>query len=226
MIRANVYSIESLGQEHERAVRDGFDMLCQQIGKTVAFRTLRVRLPLTSTGFVTPSRVGVRKLDRAVDLHVFAVPLDRGPNNDRLGAALPVTGLSFIDINQDPKRARLTAIHEGAHSLGFVLPFASQSNPDSPGHCVDGGCIMHMGLGNTDGSAAAYVSRLGQRAKVQLPEGVVTRESLGLPQDEFCIPCQSDLTTHGSNLLEAIHQLRATTGEIIPAATTELDLPS
>src|ERR1700757_2318331 len=76
MYVAHIYSLNSLEAKQETAIKDGLDLVSQQIGKQIASRTLRLQpLPQTRDGSVVVKNVRYGKLDRLVPFHIFAVPL-------------------------------------------------------------------------------------------------------------------------------------------------------
>lgn len=224
MLSANVYSVEALPPAREKAIYDGLDLVGQYVGTIVSPRTLRVRLPKTSAGRVNPERVSYGKLPKEVDLHVFAVPME-ATRSARLGLGYSLTGVSYVDSTQEEKVTRITAAHEAAHSLGFVLNHSAQLDPQSTAHCCDGGCIMHKSLTNVDAQIFPLPgNRLGNTAALGQTQSA-TREMFGLPQDDFCKPCQNDMNDFGDRNLAALRVSRLLTGMIIPRTAVVIDLP-
>lgn len=203
MFRANVYSMEPLTPVAREAINDGIGMVAAYMGQTVASRELLVRLPLNERGNVNPARVGFNKLDKMVELHLMAVPLDPGAG-ERIGLAGVGRGWSFVDTAKDSDQViRTTTAHEVAHAFGFVSPSAEQTDPESPFHCCDGNCIMHkmvtilVSEAEAEQQAPEESRRLLSKIPFRRKSKIVTPEPSPTysvtDQYDFCLPCKIDL---------------------------------
>jgi hypothetical protein len=209
MFRANVYSLEPLSPEARSAVQDGIDMVATYMGETVASSDKLVRLPLNERGHVNPARVGFAKLDKLVELHLMAVPLDPG-DSEQIGLAGVGRGWAFVNTTTDNEQIiRLTSAHEVAHAFGFVLAGSQQEDPESTYHCCDDSCAMHHKVvtevtyaEQEMGRAQKLLSRFARKS-VQVPEEVVSSKIL--KQFDFCLPCKVDMRSASE---ENIHKLR------------------
>lgn len=216
MFRANVYSLNPLTSQAREAVHDGIGMVAAYMGETAAAKELLVRLPLTSNGTIDPARIGYGKLDKMVELHLMAVPLDRG-DSERIGLAELGRGCAFVDTSRNSIAViRATTAHETAHSLGFVSPLSTQTAPDSPYHCNDESCIMHKKVTliideiespivEPQKSHRTYNPfKLHRQPQKASSESQQTYEIVG--KYDFCLPCKIDLREKGSqNLAEIRH---------------------
>jgi hypothetical protein len=202
MIRANVYSQETLQPEVAKAVADGIDVVAGYIGETVSIKELQVRLPHNRYGSVNPNRVGFKKLDGMVELHVMAVPLEY-ENEATLGVASIGHGFSFIDTNSNnPQVLRSTSAHENAHALGFVVPLSRHEDPASPFHCSDPNCIMNNKIVIFD-TLQALAEPISKRNPLTLDKAetdLLRARSLQIAngQNDFCSPCKKDFRDKGS----------------------------
>jgi hypothetical protein len=211
MLRAIVYSLEPLTPDNREAVHEGIEMVAEHIGQTVSCQELLVRLPMTDRGTVNPDRVGRGKLDKMVELHLMAVPLDRGAG-ERAGLAEIGAGWAFVDIREQCKDAvRTTSAHETSHALGFVSRDAAHTDPNSRYHYRDNDCIMSKSstvLVTYPAFAPATLgeimsSRLLRRQpKVKGP----SRQLLG--HHDFCPDCKVDMRANGENKLAELRHSR------------------
>ncbi len=219
MFRANIYSLEPLEPVAREAVHEGIEMIAAYMGQTVTTSELQVRLPLDDNRLVNPRRVGFKKLDKMVELHLMAVPVDPG-ESELLGVAGVGLGWGFTDISSNhPSLMRSTASHETAHAFGFVMADSKQSDPESSTHCISSNCIMH--------SKAIYqvvhTERLIEPARsrgisrlIHLPNSQETpaveisthREYL---QHDFCVDCKSDMYNYGEKNLARLRHRRVFT---------------
>lgn len=220
MFRANVYSMEPLTPVAREAINDGIGMVAAYMGQTATSRELLVRLPLNERGNVNPARVGFSKLDKMVELHLMAVPLDPGAG-ERIGLAGVGRGWSFVDTAKDSTSViRTTTAHEVAHAFGFVSPSAEQTDPESPFHCCDGGCIMHkmvtilVAESETAQQAPEESRRLlskipfWRKSKLTIPETSVSTTYTVPDQYDFCLPCKVDLRHNSEAHLSELRMSR------------------
>lgn len=216
MIRANIYSIEPLLPEVRGAVEDGIGMVAAYMGQSVVAKELRVRLPLNGAGVVRAERVGFGKLDKMVELHLMAVPLDPG-EDERIGLAGIGRGWSFVDTSRRSiGLIRTTAAHETGHALGFVLPGSPQEDPESSYHCCDQSCIMHKRALMVPETAVALRSHAMRRKKRAIIARRRNRESEPMAaleyrlkdQFDFCLPCKVDMREQGDTQLEQLRYSR------------------
>ena len=208
-MRANIYSVKPLPEERTEAIRSGLAHVGDAIGKNIKARSLITKVPLLLNGRVNPRKVGYDKLDRWTLFHIFAVPLElQDPN--ALGLGLAKSGVSYIDpFKADAKTLSMTTAHEVVHSLGFVLEDSEQADPYDHHHCSDAGCIMHKQL--NDGGRISIPSISAIRAGER-----VTRAQFGLPTDDFCEPCKTDLDDFGRKHARSIMVDRMLLGGILP----------
>lgn len=219
MFRANIYSMEPLTPVAREAVNDGIGMVAAYMGETVVPRELLIRLPLNERGNVNPTRIGFGKLDKMVELHVMAVPLDPG-DEEVIGLAGIGSGWSFVNTTRDSEQViRATTSHEVAHALGFVTIGAAHADPESSFHCCDDNCLMHKSLfihTKTDTTAELLaeeppklLDRIGFRRKSRVaprvPSPVYT---LVKRQYDFCSPCKLDIKTNGEKNLSELRTNR------------------
>jgi hypothetical protein len=217
MFRANVYSLEPLTPVAREAVHDGIGMVTAYMGETVAARELMVRLPFTERGTIDPARIGHSKLDKMVELHLMAVPLDSG-ESERIGLGALGRGWAYVDTAKNSAEViRVTAAHEVAHAFGFVAPEAKQADPESPYHCCDGNCIMHkmvtILVADSEHAQQApqesrrLLNRLQFRRRSTRVAAVTNTPAYSVEkQYDFCLPCKIDLRDKGSqNIAELRH---------------------
>jgi len=196
MFRANIYSMEPLTPVAREAVNDGIGMVAAYMGETVSTRELLVRLPMTQRGTVNAKRVGYGNLDKLVELHLMAVPLDKG-EGEAIGLAGLGRGWSFVDTMHGAADVmRTTSAHEVAHGLGFVIASSEQADPKSPNHCCDGNCIMHKKV-----TILMSESGTGQQTP---PSGSASLYG----QYDFCLPCKIDLRSKGAHRLAELRRSR------------------
>lgn len=200
------------------AVNDGIGMVAAYMGETVTTKVLQIRLPLTERGTVEPARIGHGKLDRMVELHMMAVPLDSG-EGERIGLAALGRGWAYVDTSKNSAEViRVTAAHEVAHGFGFVLPSSKQSDPESPFHCCDGNCLMHKMVTilvsepelaePAPQESRRLLSRLPFRRRPQV-EAVTTNPRYTVEEQyDFCLPCKIDLREKGSQHLSELRHGR------------------
>jgi hypothetical protein len=202
MIRANIYSLSELEPEQSVSIREGLDLICGYIGESIATRNFKVAVAQEPNGFVRPERVGVRNFDHMVELHLLAVPLTRkSDGTERLGLAGVNSGVAFIDpYRTTPLSLRSTTAHEAAHALGFLLPSAEQAVGHDKSHCKCPDCLMHTQRLTDVWDEEEYQKYLGIRNK-----GIIGRfKTRGAPeaklhiQEDFCNPCQGDITDYGA----------------------------
>lgn len=208
MIRANIYSLEALPAEFDTAIREGVDLVSAYMGHTVMFKGLQVRLPRNQQGYVAPQRVGFSKLDKMVEMHLMAVPLDRG-KDEQLGIASIGRGTAFVDIaHNEPTQVRATAAHEVAHAFGYLLDTAPQRDVKSPRHCQDTSCILHSNLTTWMSDVVQPVSKWA-KVRGTLTGTRPTPKVIGLKseirQTDFCEACQADFNKTGD---EQVNKLR------------------
>ncbi len=214
-MRANVYSMDPLTQDQMGAISDGLDLVSGYIGKKIVAKSKRVKLPRQPNGRVSPERVGCGQLDKMIPLHLFVVPLDRS-SSMRLGGAYFGKGVSFVDatIPNDNKKTIVTA-HEVGHAFGFVPYGSEQQDPQSPTHCCDAGCIMHGETFIDSGlPGLTFAEREEKRARLAQGEPL-TRAMRGLPPNDFCQPCQTDMSRFGNLDILALLYERMMSGEIV-----------
>lgn len=206
MIRANVYSIESLSEVASSAILEGIGMAVSYMGETVTSKLLTVRLPLDAHGRVEPRRVGHGKLDKLVELHLMAVPIDPG-DGERLGIAGCGRGVGYVDISKDSEPViRTTTAHEVAHAFGFVTPGAKHEDPSSAHHCANDFCLMHQ------------VARIEKIDEVKpdfkfrdlfKPWHKLTRTNYFMSdQHDFCLDCKVDMRDGGERHLANLRRAR------------------
>lgn len=193
MLRANIYSLDKLPEEHSRGVHDGIGMVAANLGTEIVATDRRVILPTYTNGNVNPKRVGLSKLDNMVELHVMAVPMQTGLD-EQLGLALLGRGLAYVDTSTDSQEIiRSVTAHEVSHSIGFVALGAPQADPNSPNHCVDDGCIMNWRMitfadeVRTKRSFQQFISGESKHKKILKAH----------KQHDFCTCCKTDLWTKG-----------------------------
>lgn len=201
MFRANIYSIEPLSPLARDAVHEGIQMVAAYMGQTATTSELLVRLPLNTDGRVNPRRVGFKNLDKMVDLHLMAVPVDRG-ESEKLGQAGVGLGWAFSDVTEDNSQIiRTTTAHEVAHAFGHVNPESEQSDPNSRGHCVCQDCVMHrvalyrtvqMELPRPEPEKLKGLKAIFKRKQpvIEPPETVRVKQ---YHQYDFCASCKLDL---------------------------------
>lgn len=219
MLRANIYSLEPLPAETRSALNDGIDMAAAYMGHQLIAKELTVRLPLNEHGNVNPARVGYGKLDRLVELHLMAVPLDPGAG-ERVGLAGVGRGWGFVDVvSNSPELIRTTTAHETAHAFGFVLPDASQRDLDSPRHCSHDSCVMHKKVTTMTthheqfGQAnprRKFLSRLGFSRGERQPIEPVMLETVCLAnnQYDFCTDCKISMRDNGEEQIAGLRHNR------------------
>lgn len=208
-MRANIYSVKPLPEERTESIHAGLDQVSDAIGKNIEAKSLLTRVPLLLNGRVNPKKVGYGKLDRWTLFHIFAVPLEL-PNPDTLGMALESSGVSYVDpFKTNTRKLSRTTAHEVVHSLGFVLENSEQIDPSDHHHCSDAGCLMHKQLNDGSEMSITPISsiRVGER---------VTRAQFGLPTDDFCVPCKTDLDNFGRQHARSIMLDRLLLGSIVP----------
>jgi hypothetical protein len=211
MLRANIYSIEPLTPVAREAIHDGLGMVAAYMGHTIATKELAVRLPLKDNGTVNPRRVGFANLEKMVELHVMAVPLDPG-ESEAVGYAGVGGGWSFVDTaTHSPELIRTTSAHEAAHAFGFVRQRVGHEDSTSHGHCCNGTCIMHRKVMietyqeevRLEASRRSRLTELFRRGRP--PITPVPKIRLAHEQYDFCLPCKVDLRDKGE---EQIAKLR------------------
>jgi hypothetical protein len=199
--------MEPLTDIARESINDGIGMVTAYIGETVVTNEVTVRLVTDELGRVDPNRIGYGNLDKMVELHVMAVPLDRG-EDERLGLAAIGRGWSYVDTSRDSAPIiRTTAAHEVAHALRFVVPGSEHEDPASPYHCCDGDCIMHKSIAIAVSELAGSSDRilrtqrmrslLRRRGKAALLQ-VDQTEYLMDSQHDFCVACKVDMRDKGS----------------------------
>lgn len=208
MFRANVYSMEPLSPPIQEAVHDGIGMVAAYMGQTVAAKDLLVRLPLNEYENVAPERIGFGRLDGMVELHVMAVPLERG-EGERIGLGGVGRGWAFVNTRKSSVPiVRSTTSHEVAHAFGFVLPDAEQADPGSKYHCASSGCVMHK----------MVVSQLLASPQEVKPNHSTQRQrkvwTQSPSQFDFCVPCKVDLRNHGDEHLAKLRHNRLRSGKV------------
>lgn len=220
MFRANIYSMGGgLAPEARGAIHDGVDMVAAYMGQTVVKKELSVRLPQNENGLVNPHRVGFAKLDKMVELHLMAVPVDRG-ETDVLGLAGMGRGWAFANISTDSAQVmRMTACHEISHAFGFVIPAAEQADQTSPGHCASRDCIMHkFALYNivpvvseptaTNPGRWDPLARWRNRNNGDTVDSIEVSYQKRYRQADFCSDCKVDMREHGDKNLARLRHRR------------------
>ncbi|HTB48732.1 MAG TPA: hypothetical protein VK712_01470, partial [Verrucomicrobiae bacterium] len=190
------------------AIEGGLDLVADYIGQEIISTMCRARLTTQENGKVAPGRIGYAALDKMVELHLIAVPLDRG-KEELLGVAHLGRGVAYVDTSGEvaPPVTRSVAAHEVAHALGFVSDKAEHVDRSSFAHCPDEDCIMHKNLFIcTDtshfGSSLAKFSALMSQSRLEsAPQTVFS-------QIDFCKPCQTDMRQLGEAHIGALRTRR------------------
>lgn len=218
MFRANLYSMEPLTTTAREAIHDGVEMVAAYMGQTVVAKELAVRLPIDELSNVNPSRVGFSKLDKLVELHLIAAPIDSS-KCETVGLAYIGKGWSLVDTSRDNENLiRNITAHEVAHAFGFVIPESKHADKDSRYHCCDTSCIMHKKLYTLTASIepepqiqdkAKLLSRPLIRCKSEI-KPAIQQEITVSRQFDFCSPCKVDMRNNSD---QHLHQLR--TGRIL-----------
>lgn len=217
MIRANVYSLEPLSTDVSEAVRQGIDMVADYMGHTVATQELLLkRLPLNSEGNVRPGLVSFRKLDKFVELHLMAVPLDRGAG-ERIGLAGVGRGWAFVNTSDESLEViTTTSAHETGHAFGFVTPASPNSDPRDPHHCRDIRCLMNKKVvileSDEEVSTGFSVSARSAMDRLFLrrpPRTASPRPSRRVHQQhDFCDCCKADMRQAGNENIAKLRSAR------------------
>lgn len=216
-MRANIYCLEPLTQEARTGIAEGIGMVATYIGQNVSSKELAVRLPLNDRGHVNPYKVGLGKLDKMVELHLMAVPLDRG-QGEQIGLAGLGEGWSFVDISTDSRAViRATAAHEVAHAFGFLSETAEHQDPDSKHHCGNDCCVMHKKVMILVNEAHREVEKIPEKRKLwdrlRGKDGVEVETIPVISrvidrQYDFCLPCKVDMRDHGEQNLTQLRYER------------------
>lgn len=216
MLRANIYAIEPLTLETRGAIEDGIGMVATYMGHTAVTKELGVRLPLNERGHVNPERVGFGKLDKLVELHLMAVPLDPG-EGERIGLAGVGRGWGFVDTSKESTDViRMTTAHEVGHAFGFVVPDADHEDPESSFHCCDGSCVMHkraliVAEEIEIEQAATRLQKLKRsiaKRRGHEPEPEYAVNYRLAEQFDFCLPCKVDMRDQGDKNIEQLRYNR------------------
>jgi hypothetical protein len=214
-MRTNIYSLESLTPEVKDAVREGVTEVAARIGQAVVFRECRVKLALTDRGTVNPNRIGFANLEHLTELHIIAVPLDRG-ESERIGLAQLGRGVGFVDIasGNDPL-IRTTTAHETAHSIGFVSSGARNENPESEHHCSDNDCIMYR-YAITQAASEPTQSLFKLSRKVIMRRRVTSNTPVASlqGQQDFCDDCKADIASNGAERINELRHRRLLRGRV------------
>lgn len=212
MISANIYSMEPLPEATRSAIGEGIDMVAEHIGDAIAAKNVRIKLATNKLGVVDPARVGFGKLDKIVELHLMAVPLNTDEDGI-LGVAGIGQGWAFTGINQrDLAVIRHNTAHEVAHAFGFVRKGSVQEDPRSQHHCISSQCVMHKSaLTWTLEPAVSIQPRKrmpGLLRRPAMPELPVRSGLLG--GHDFCRNCKDDMHEHGAANISSLRMARLT----------------
>ncbi len=191
------------------AIHDGVGMVAAYMGESIVTKELTVRVPTSPAGLVDPHRIGFSKMDKMVELHLLALPLD--VSTEQVGLAYKKRGIGFVDTTAASEAfTRGVVAHETAHALGFVDDDADHKHSASNSHCNDASCIMHPVIAITLDTieAEATQSRLERmmRRKPKIISDTVVR--LANNQVDFCFDCKVDLRGKGQAHLDSIRQDR------------------
>ncbi len=211
MFRANVYGLEPLSGHTKEEVHTGIEMVAAHIGDIVVTRQCRLKVSTDFLGHVKPEKIGTKKLDKMVELHVMAVPLSL-EQAERIGMANVGKGIAFVDTSplRSKSKGNITATtaHEVAHAIGFVRENSSQVDPHSETHCFDPKCIMHKLLieERIDDFPEHNLFKRGIKAVVSSMLAPV--EPRWGAQFDFCTDCKSDMHQHGQRQLNELRSHR------------------
>lgn len=221
MIRANIYSTETLGEEQRLAIEEGLDLVAGYIGETVATRALRVRVPENPDGTVNPYRIGFGQFDKMVELHLMAVPFSRNTGTTN-GLAYRGKGVGIVDLKSRPGVLRSVTAHEGAHAFRFLRDGAPQADGDDAHHCASGDCILHWQNRTRLETEEVKIPRekgvygmlqhLMNGSKTDL---IFSHEPV---QTDFCNPCRTDLAGYGPRHIADLRMERLAEGRVGGAA--------
>lgn len=193
-LTARVYSLhdQEMSRAQKNAISEGLDIVGQHLGSIAITRFSKVALP-TRNGSINPFKVGYKQLDPQTDLHMFFASFDlvnkKIPSYvEHLGLAFKGSGVSYIKPGKSPTSTALTAAHETAHSLGYVLPDSPQTIRADGAHCSDSLCLMHEYSGH--------------------------EMDLQSDRDEFCAPCRADIRDTAEENIMQLRRARLLTGAV------------
>lgn len=216
MLRAHIYTIETLPDPQKEAIIEGVQMVAAYMCESATTKELKLRLPYKENGNVSPFQVGLSKLDPMVELHLLAVPLDRH-TPEVVGLAGIGSGVAYVDTNESsPAVVRQVSSHETAHAFGFVQEDAKHVDPESPHHCSDEGCIMHMSVLTQDPEESSrLIDRakrrgfLGKRHAERADRAMHTKV---VNQHDFCLDCAIDMRTESEKNIAELRTERLLNG--------------
>lgn len=219
MITANVYSLveQRITYESRRAIYDGLGMVAAYMGETILTSEMFVEAPLNDRRKVNPANVHASMLDPSTDIHLLAVPLERG-EDEQMGLAYMHSGLCFVDTTRDsPCVMRTTSAHEAAHALGFVTSGLRHEDLTSSNHCRNGDCLMHKKaiLIEEEAELKNVQHELDRVLRVLRPTDILRPmvNKIG-GQYDFCTPCKIDMRDNGARNLAKLRSFRRRAGRI------------
>lgn len=200
--------MEPLTPPVRRGIHEGLEIIANHMGQAVVSKELPIQLPQDARGYVWPERVKLSTLDKAVELHLLAVPLHPG-TIDRVGAASEF-GKAFVHSNiADTTAARIATAHETAHTFGFIRALAEHAHPEDRFHCSDTNCVMYPLL----------IHSIVRRRQQQHPLTNLAHKLFGVPDQieekiiyerrDFCQACKIDIRSFGNKQLELLHYMRS-----------------
>jgi hypothetical protein len=201
VIRANIYSVNPLEPEQLQAARDGIGVVAAYIGHELLTKKYGIKISVDTQGKVKPSRVGLGKLDKLVELHLLALPLNTGIA-ESLGMSAIGSGVAWVDTSETSNNIfQRTVVHEVAHALGFVDPRSQQS--DGNYHCTDKACVMNSFL--TLEHRRTHQSILSTLRSKNVPhEELVCVHG----QFDFCTGCKTDMWSRGDESVTSLRHRR------------------
>lgn len=199
--------MEPLTPEVRRGIHEGLEVIANHMGQAVVSKEVAIKLPQDAAGYVWPERVKLRTLDKAVELHLMAVPLYPGTNN-RVGAASEF-GKAYVHSNiASATAARIATAHEAAHSFGFIRPLSEHAHPEDRLHCRDINCVMYPLLVQTIVSQRQQDRPLTQLVHKLFGVPDQLEEKLICERRDFCEACKLDIRRFGHKQLELLHYMR------------------